>query len=509
MFRSLVSVFAVGVVVMSALGVAPAPAFESSDLGTAAVGSAVRSAATPASLATTAADWDRDGIGDVIGSDTGGRLWLYPGNGTGRFKPRVQLGTGWSGYDQIRPSGDFDGDGITDLIARGVGSHELWLYPGDGSGKFKPRVRIGTGWGGFTQIFSPGDWDGDGANDILALRKSDGKLILYSGTNTGKVHSGRQVGTGWSQVTSLIPTGDFDADGQVDFIGRYSSGLLRLYRANGSGGFTTTQYIGTGFGGFTSTIGVGDFSGDGYPDVLGRNSRGDLFMYRGNGWRGHPWIAPYPKIGTSWNSITMSDQTVSAPAPQPSGTMTGRQLLNSLKVGSESNSGYNRDYFKHWIDANHDCQDTRAEVLIAKSRTRVTFSTSSNGCVVKTGNWLSPFDNRTWTAASDVDIDHMVPLAEAWGSGARYWTAAKRQAYANDLGYTYSLQPMTDNLNQSKGAQDPAQWMPPVAKCSYAIQWVAIKYRWALTIDTAERTALSGLLDGSCGQASIKTPPRA
>lgn len=267
---------------------------------------------------TAAVDWNRDGIGDVIGADTAGRLWLYPGSGSGRFKSRVQLGSsGWTGYDQVRASGDFNGDGISDLIARGVTSHELWLYPGNGTGKFKPRTRIGTGWGGFTQIFSPGDWDSDGVNDILALRKSDGALMLYSGTNTGKVRSGRQVGTGWNSVVSLIQTGDFDNDGRLDFIGRYSSGLLRLYRANGSGGFATTQYIGTGFGGFTSTIGTGDFSGDGFPDVLGRNSRGELFLYRGNGWRGSPWIAPYPKIGTGWNGIRMADQTVSAPKPAP------------------------------------------------------------------------------------------------------------------------------------------------------------------------------------------------
>ncbi len=70
--------------------------------------------------------------------------------------------------------------------------------------------------------------------------------------------------------------------------------------------------------------------------------------------------------------------------------------------------------------------------------------------------WYSPYDGATWTAASDVDIDHMVPLAEAWASGAWAWTTSQRQTYANDLGGP-ELWAVTDSVSQSKGDKDPAE----------------------------------------------------
>ena len=95
----------------------------------------------------------------------------------------------------------------------------------------------------------------------------------------------------------------------------------------------------------------------------------------------------------------------------------------------------------------------------------------------------------TGRSPSDLDIDHLVPLAEAWDSGARNWTAAQRQAYANDLGDARALVAVTDNVNQAKGDQDPAEWMPPAAgaTCRYVGEWAAVKIRWRLTVDTPRR----------------------
>ena len=102
----------------------------------------------------------------------------------------------------------------------------------------------------------------------------------------------------------------------------------------------------------------------------------------------------------------------------------------------------------------------------------------------------------TWSQASDVDIDHMVPLAEAWSSGAWAWTTSRRQTYANDLGGP-ELWAVTDNVNQSKGDQDPATWQPPLASfdCTYARAWIQVKYYYSLAIDTTEKTSLTGMLD--------------
>lgn len=137
--------------------------------------------------------------------------------------------------------------------------------------------------------------------------------------------------------------------------------------------------------------------------------------------------------------------------------------------------------------------------------------TSSSHCSVATGRWYSYYDGATWTAASDVDIDHMVALKEARESGARSWSADNRTRYANDLGLSVSLIAVTDNVNQSKGDRDPAQWLPPRAgvHSQYAIHWMKVKYRWRLTIDTAEKSKLKPNLSGDCGNRDVTIASRA
>src|SRR5690242_4900356 len=92
----------------------------------------------------------------------------------------------------------------------------------------------------------------------------------------------------------------------------------------------------------------------------------------------------------------------------------------------------------------------------------------------------------------------MVPLAEACDSGARGWTTSRRQSYANDLGDSRSLAAVTDNVNQAKGDKDPAEWMPSYspARCRYVTEWVAVKIRWRLTVDSAEKSALTSIAGG-------------
>jgi len=199
------------------------------------------------------------------------------------------------------------------------------------------------------------------------------------------------------------------------------------------------------------------------------------------------------------------------PGPAAAAEITASALLTKVIVKAESGSGtYDRDYFKHWVDANGDCQNTRVEVLVSESTVTPTYSTASR-CAVTRGKWYSYYDGATWTIPSDVDIDHMVALKEAWDSGASSWSAGQRTAYANDLGFWPSLVAVTDNVNQSKGDRDPAEWLPPraAAHCTYAIQWVQVKYRWRLSMNSAERSKLSALLSGSCGSRTVVLPPRA
>ena len=103
--------------------------------------------------------------------------------------------------------------------------------------------------------------------------------------------------------------------------------------------------------------------------------------------------------------------------------------------------------------------------------------------------WLCGFEI---TEARDYTVDHVVPLAEAWRSGAWSWSSARRKSYANDLGAGWTLRAVTDNVNQSKGDGDPSDWMPPYAPatCRYLADWVSVKIRWKLSINTAERSSI-------------------
>jgi len=180
--------------------------------------------------------------------------------------------------------------------------------------------------------------------------------------------------------------------------------------------------------------------------------------------------------------------------------------LDCVAIVAEHIGGYKRSLFKHWVDANGDGRNTRAEVLISESVVSVHFS--STGKTVSTGKWLSLYDGETWTRASDVDIDHVVALGEAWRSGAWKWSAARRQAYANDLGVSWTLRAVTDNVNQAKSDSDPTNWLDIAAPavCVYLTEWVAVKIRWKLTVDAEERQSIrDGWLDARC--FALSKPP--
>ncbi|EHM24448.1 MULTISPECIES: HNH endonuclease family protein [Streptomyces] len=192
-------------------------------------------------------------------------------------------------------------------------------------------------------------------------------------------------------------------------------------------------------------------------------------------------------------SALFTAPSAQAAMPTPVSAATARTYLGQLTVGAEgSSSGYSRDKFPHWITQSGAC-NTR-EVVLKRDGTNVQQDSS---CAAVSGNWFSPYDGATWSAASDVDIDHMVPLAEAWRSGASGWTTAQRQSFANDLTRP-QLIAVTDNVNQSKGDKDPAEWMPPTSsyKCTYVRAWVHVKKHYNLTVDSAEKSALQSALNG-------------
>ncbi|NED07610.1 HNH endonuclease [Streptomyces sp. SID6648] len=217
-------------------------------------------------------------------------------------------------------------------------------------------------------------------------------------------------------------------------------------------------------------------------------------------------------LGISALSLSLAP-LLSAPAaqatPAPEVT-TLADAVGLVKVTEEDRTGYTRTKFKHWNsgdDAGDGC-NTRAEVLIAEA---VVAPTVEAGCKLTGGTWRSYYDGQEVTSAGSLDIDHMVPLAEAWDSGASAWSAARREAYANDQGSTVSLVAVTARTNRQKSDQDPADWMPPSleAQCRYVGEWVSTKLRWDLTADDRELEALKVYAEGPCEDAIVRYTPAA
>ncbi|KAF7512678.1 hypothetical protein GJ744_000245 [Endocarpon pusillum] len=187
---------------------------------------------------------------------------------------------------------------------------------------------------------------------------------------------------------------------------------------------------------------------------------------------------------------------IPAPAPVPPNIPSGstaRSQLAALRVAPVgSQTGYSRDLFPHWSTQSGTC-NTR-EVVLKRDGTNVVQDSS---CAATSGRWYSPYDGAVWTQASDIDIDHMVPLSNAWKSGASSWTTARREQFANDLSNP-QLIAVTDDVNQAKGDKGPEDWLPPLTSyyCTYAAMWVKVKYEYNLSVNSAEKSTLQSLLSG-------------
>ncbi|MBS43066.1 MAG: HNH endonuclease [Nocardioides sp.] len=197
--------------------------------------------------------------------------------------------------------------------------------------------------------------------------------------------------------------------------------------------------------------------------------------------------------------LGLSGALVPAPAHAADYSAPLSQAVADLPEAAEVRTGYDRDLFRHWVDADGDGCDTRDEVLLAEADDAPTVG---SGCSISGGRWYSYYDGVSQYDASDLDIDHMVPLAEAWDSGARSWSSARREAYANDLGDYRTLVGVTAGENRSKGDQDVADWLPDQQVCRYLREWVAVKHRWGLSVDSTEKSAMTSIAAG-CSDLTI------
>ena len=165
--------------------------------------------------------------------------------------------------------------------------------------------------------------------------------------------------------------------------------------------------------------------------------------------------------------------------------------LEALTVAAPGRmTGYSRDKFPHWRSTGENC-DVRDSVL-KRDGTRVKVS----GCNVVAGTWTSVYDGKVLDSPTEVDIDHVVPLANAWRSGASKWSTDKRSDFANDVDDP-QLIAVSASSNRAKGDQDPSTWKPSATGswCQYAQDWITVKTKWKLTVTAKEKTALEDMLE--------------
>ena len=194
-----------------------------------------------------------------------------------------------------------------------------------------------------------------------------------------------------------------------------------------------------------------------------------------------------------------TDEAETTTSSDVGAVFTALESLENAERGSAIE--YDRRDWRHWTDSDGDCQNTRAEVLILESSESVSFATGER-CWVTGGEWVGPWSGEAFSDASDVDIDHHVPLGHAHISGGWRWDVDRKRAYANDLTNLNSLQATSASVNRSKGKKPPDEWRPenPDGWCRYAADWISVKEQWELTVTDVEARALADMLE-TCDDA--------
>ena len=210
---------------------------------------------------------------------------------------------------------------------------------------------------------------------------------------------------------------------------------------------------------------------------------------------------------TSSVASTTSSINVTTTTGKPTIVGSALALLQTIRVENEYQVGYDRALFDHWRDIDGDGCDSRDQVLKRDSISLP--QVDPVNCNVIAGDWVSPYDGGRWSNPSDIDIDHVVALKEAWDSGAWAWSAAQRKAFANDTSDSRTLLAVTDSVNQSKSDKDPSNWLPPLQSytCTYLGNWIAVKVRWSLSMDSSEYGRIKNLLQSTCSSLDIAPIP--
>lgn len=320
-------------------------------------------------------DFDKDGKNDVVARQGSGTraLYLFRGNGKGRFSAPVLIAANMSRYTDLVSPGDFDGDGIRDLIAKGT-DKALWLFKGHKAGRLGAPVKLSVGGAQFDQFAGAGDFTRDGKADLVARNAATGDTYLIPGNGKGGfahylgpfpqakgltgLSGGNMTGSAdpdlvgrdsrgrlvvvphngmdnfSSRITSgvaipdseaLLSAGDWNSDGKADLVTREAGGdSLWLRPGTGKGTWGARISMGgSGWKGLTQFAAVGDVTGDGHPDLAGRTSDGFMRIYAGNGRTGFiraysagNKLRSYNQVGGGtgiWNALRLPEATLVAP----------------------------------------------------------------------------------------------------------------------------------------------------------------------------------------------------
>jgi hypothetical protein len=212
-------------------------------------------------------------------------------------------------------------------------------------------------------------------------------------------------------------------------------------------------------------------------------------------------------LDDSHNESGLSAAVVRRTPPAVPSRVSSRTLLHGLHRGKEVSAGYRSAKFGGWLDLDRDGCQTPAALLIS---TAVRAPRLTGTCGLVGGRWRSAYDGVTTADRTSVAVEHLVPLAEAWQSGARRWSSATRQRFTNDLAYGPTLDIATRRVLAARGSAEPRGWLPPrpAARCTYVARWVAVKWRWRLSVDPAEARFLGRRLK-ACGWPRVERPARA
>ncbi|KGN40901.1 hypothetical protein N801_10595 [Knoellia aerolata DSM 18566] len=265
------------------------------------------SAATPNSPALTVRrDADNGGGNDVLARDGQGRLALATADETGALQdPRTKTTLDPAGLDQLRIAGDWDGDGAVDVLGRVVSSGDLNLYAGDGAGGFKPPVRVGNGWNTMRIMTTVGDLTGDRHPDIVAATKVDSELRVYPGNGRGGFLAPRVIGNRWNGVASLVGVGDWDRDGDSDLMGVTTRGVPIVYANSGTGLLANGPQLNFQAPSGAIVTAVGDVTGDALVDLVVKDAAGTVRVAASTADRAViRWVAQSAETALAWQDLT-------------------------------------------------------------------------------------------------------------------------------------------------------------------------------------------------------------